>query len=466
MDFKKIDMGELGRQLFAKILKATASDGKFKDIFEECKLKDEPFTDESFPPNEFSLITDWDEEADGVPEKARKWHRYNWIRANDIESLNDDEGKLAVFQNRVEPSDIKQGELGDCYFLSTLSVLAEKQSRIKRLFLTDRQNKYGIYGVRICKNGEWRDVVIDDYIPCHYGEPVFSAANGNELWVLIMEKAWAKLHGSYERIEAGFAENVMRDLTGAPTEVIEIGEDRLWDSCNKADQSGWVMAASAGSTGASVEALQDLGLIGYHAYGLIGVVEVTDKFGDRIKLFQLRNPWGDFEWNGDWGDKSDDWTPESKEQAGWTDADDGTFFMCIDDLRKYFSRVQICRINDNYIYSQFKARHKLNSFSLIRFVVNEPGGHHYLTVNQTDERCFDRKIEYDYSNVRLIVAKIENPDEDVKTLTYKNGKMGQDRDTWEEYENLEPGEYYVYVEFDWPDNVQHTEFCLSCYGES
>ena len=308
-------------------------------------------------------------------------------------------------------------------------------------------------------------MVIDDFIPCDRGQVVFSAANGNELWVILLEKAWAKLHGSYERIEAGFAENVMRDLTGAPTEVIECDEDKLWDACSSADQRGFIMAASAGK-GASVEALEELGLIGYHAYGLIGCVEVENKFGDTIQLFQLRNPWGDFEWKGDWGDDSDDWTPESKAKAGWTNADDGTFFMAIEDVRKYFSRVQICRINDNYIYSFFKARHKLNSYALIRFVVNAPGGHHYLTVNQTDERCFDRNINYDYSNVRLIVAKIENPTEDEKVLTYMNGKMGQDRDTWEEYENLEAGEYYMYVEFDWPDNVQHTEFSISCYGQA
>lgn len=80
-----------------------------------------------------------------------------------------------------------------------------------------------------------KEVVIDDYIPCDRGEPVFSSANGNELWVILLEKAWAKLHGSYERIEAGFAENVMHDLTGAPAEVIEIGEDHLWDSVKKAD---------------------------------------------------------------------------------------------------------------------------------------------------------------------------------------------------------------------------------------
>jgi len=112
------------------------------------------------------------------------------------------------------------------------------------------------------------------------GEPAFSQAEGNELWVILLEKAWAKLHGSYERIEAGFAENVMRDLTGAPTEVIEIEEDNLWPKCLEAENNGWIMAASAGSTQASVEALKDVGLIGYHAYGLIKVVEITDRMGD------------------------------------------------------------------------------------------------------------------------------------------------------------------------------------------
>lgn len=44
-----------------------------------------------------------------------------------------------------------------------------------------------------------------------------------------MEKAWAKVHGSYERIEAGFAEQALRDLTGAPTEVIPNTDEHLWE---------------------------------------------------------------------------------------------------------------------------------------------------------------------------------------------------------------------------------------------
>jgi calpain-15 len=57
------------------------------------------------------------------------------------------------------------------------------------------------------------------------GAPCFSSASGNELWVIILEKAWAKVHGCYEIIEAGFANDVMRDLTGAPSYDVDVDED-------------------------------------------------------------------------------------------------------------------------------------------------------------------------------------------------------------------------------------------------
>ena len=160
-----------------------------------------------------------------------EWSTFKWIRASEIDELNDEEGKLAIFSNDVTPSDIKQGLLGDCYFLSILSVLAEVPNRIKKLFVTSKINEFGVYAVTLKKNGESREVVLDDYFPCQFGEPCFSKANGNELWVLILEKAWAKLHGSYERIEAGFAHNVMNDLTGAPSfdfDIEDEGQENIW----------------------------------------------------------------------------------------------------------------------------------------------------------------------------------------------------------------------------------------------
>lgn len=72
---------------------------------------------------------------------------------------------------------------------------------------------------------------------------------------------------------------------------------------------GYVMAASAGSTKASKELLERLGLVGNHSYGLLDAREVQLEDGSIEKLVKLRNPWGDFEWKGDWGDDSELWTP-------------------------------------------------------------------------------------------------------------------------------------------------------------
>ena len=136
-------------------------------------------------------------------ENKAEWAKIEWIRASEIPELNDDEGELKVFADKVEPNDIKQGGLGDCYFLSVLSCTAEKEQRIKRLFISTQVVKEGIYAVKLTKNGAKVVVVIDDHFPSKNKRAVFTSAHGNELWVLIMEKAWAKLHGCYHRIIGG-----------------------------------------------------------------------------------------------------------------------------------------------------------------------------------------------------------------------------------------------------------------------
>jgi len=48
-------------------------------------------------------------------------------------------------------------------------------------------------------------VVVDDYFPCLKGRPIFTKGHGGELWVLVLEKVWAKIHGTFKRCEAGFS---------------------------------------------------------------------------------------------------------------------------------------------------------------------------------------------------------------------------------------------------------------------
>lgn len=125
-----------------------------------------------------------------------------------------------------------------------LACLAEEPKYIHKLFESNKKNEFGIYSVFICKNGEWKEVVVDDFLPCNGTHPAFSRANGPELWVCLLEKAWAKLHGSYERIEAGFPQNVFRDLTGAPAITYVADEDNIWNYLVEAINNKWLMSSS------------------------------------------------------------------------------------------------------------------------------------------------------------------------------------------------------------------------------
>lgn len=52
-------------------------------------------------------------------------------------------------------------------------------------------------------NGLETPIIVDDYFPIVYGKPAFCKTADGELWAMLLEKAWAKLHGSYMRTEGG-----------------------------------------------------------------------------------------------------------------------------------------------------------------------------------------------------------------------------------------------------------------------
>jgi hypothetical protein len=60
-----------------------------------------------------------------------KWKDYEWKRA-DTDIYKDKQSK--IFKDGIGPDDILQGSLGNCYFLSALSALAENSHRIKKIF--------------------------------------------------------------------------------------------------------------------------------------------------------------------------------------------------------------------------------------------------------------------------------------------------------------------------------------------
>ena len=85
-------------------------------------------------------------------ECVNSWKDIQWIRIKDIESLGPE---AVVFAGKIEPNDIKQGQLGDCYFLSSLSVLTEYPERVRKLFVSEEINR-GIFAIKQYKDGEER----------------------------------------------------------------------------------------------------------------------------------------------------------------------------------------------------------------------------------------------------------------------------------------------------------------------
>ena len=86
---------------------------------------------------------------------------------------------------------------------------------------------------------------MDNKIPCitdqkGLKQPFFSKANGDELWVAILEKAWAKVHGSYERIIDGKARETLRDLLGAPAEAFST-KGNILDKLIDADKRDFIV---------------------------------------------------------------------------------------------------------------------------------------------------------------------------------------------------------------------------------
>ena len=98
----------------------------------------EKFVDPVFRPNDSSI---YDQDAvDEYPlsEKAV------WKRPDEYMI-----GSPRLFVNDPDPNDIRQGALGDCWFLASLAALAESPALVKRLFITDEYNEFGIYKLRI-----------------------------------------------------------------------------------------------------------------------------------------------------------------------------------------------------------------------------------------------------------------------------------------------------------------------------
>ena len=335
------------------------------------------FLDKDFPANEVSI-------------GDKKHENICWIRASKLQPQC---AEMVLFHN-VEPNDVLQGSLGDCWLLCAISTLAEFPNFFQEnIFKTNKISDEGKYEIKLynISSKSWEVITIDDRIPCaekkwyDIPRPLFAQPNENEMYILLLEKALAKVSGSYTKLCGGYPVLAWMVLTGcedlelwckskddkwtkrAPA-LKKLKEDpwnfqKMWIRSTKktsntedmfkylkdCDNKNYVIAASI--HGEEMEKARDDGLIERHAYSLLRVFEEGN-----IKLVQLRNPWGNsHESLLDWCDSSSKWKehPEIAKKLNWTSDADGLFWISWKDFIQIFDDIQIAAKTMESIRNKF-----------------------------------------------------------------------------------------------------------------
>jgi len=114
-------------------------------------------------------------------------------------------------------SGIKQGALGNRYFINALRLLSCRPQLLSRLLVSEKYASQGLYTLKFNKAGKWRYVHIDDRVACRQSGAVNFCRNRNpnETFGMLLEKAYAKLHGCYEALNYGTVEKLLSEMTAA-----------------------------------------------------------------------------------------------------------------------------------------------------------------------------------------------------------------------------------------------------------
>ena len=306
------------------------------------------FVDPDFLPDESSL-------GDCI----RKNEIVSWKVSTEI-NIN-----AGLFDGGTDPDDVHVGKLNDSWLLSAISILAadgvddgKVDPLVDNLFITKQTSLTGAYAMRLYKNSQWETVITDDHFPClddrhktetHAGAAFGHSKNFEEIWVPLLEKAYAKYHGGYASLEHGYVHHALKDLSGAESIQIYLAQasrgarkKKLWTQLLEYQKNKFKMGAGTISSDNADHEILDTGLVFGQCYVIYDIRKV-----DGVSLVKLRNPPGDHaEWRGDWGDESALWTRRLKVKLGWTDADDNTFWMSFDDFCNAFQCLYVCQYYD------------------------------------------------------------------------------------------------------------------------
>ncbi|KAG5496882.1 hypothetical protein GH5_01388 [Leishmania sp. Ghana 2012 LV757] len=346
-----------------------------EELLYRCRKSDIPFIDMIFPPSEASLRRPHDEQS------VACMNSIVWKRPQDyLPPMVHKE--IRLFRHDVGVDGIAKGHLGDCWLMCAFAVVAESKTMIRDIFRRSSNNsrhrkeeRVGGYRLCISRNGWFHNFIVDSYLPTYNGGLYFAHSTQDpfELWVSLLEKAYAKMHGSYASIVGGDPLHALQDLTGFPA----FSFTKTWRAAAQEEEvasqffrdlrryrtKGYLIAittpgrntgaCNAGNRNADEARYKAAGLSTGHSYPVLKVRQFTIP---SVKLLKIRNPWGSGEeWTGAWGHNSDMWKKHSlvRRSCKPSKASGGTFWMEWRDAVKLFEGGGVCMVKKDWYQYRF-----------------------------------------------------------------------------------------------------------------
>ena len=436
--------------------------------YDNLSKSSSPFKDDLFPPDNTSLYsTKSTISSIKIPNlptflqkdtkkflsqfSLRNKDRYSWKRLSEIYNIKD----LNIITNsRILSDDVKQGELGDCYFLSILSTLGENPERIKKLFPKSKISDKGIYECDVYIHGQQIPIVIDDYFPVIENESqkteiAFAGINqsSKSIWPMLLEKVWAKCNLSYEDIINGNSADAFEFLCPAPFDTYFHNSEtkNLFDTIKDAIKKGYIVVSDITVTeNTNLDYLSKMGLVTNHAYNVIDTV-VLKQNETEVKLLKIKNSWGTNEWKGDWSDNSGKWTENFRKVVGLEIKQDGIFWMAYEDFIQFYTSTHICQIHDDYTFVSKKVPvSKDEAFNVVKINVGKISSGYFM-VNLKNKRIYENlKGLNNFNNPFCSMSVFK---QDKNGFNFIGSDSGKHDRLYVECESMEPGTYYIAVTF-------------------
>ena len=291
------------------------------------------YSDPAFPRDLNAIYwRGWEQPDEGGLPKNDQLAKLEWLRLS--EKFPD--GSMFGTEN-IRPADIKQGSVGNCWFLSAAASIAEHPGRMEKIFATELDRKGG-HAVNMFTLGVPSTVVIDDYIPFIDGKAMGARmTDDGSIWPMVLEKAFAKMRGNYNHISGGLPSKGVRYLRGGPiiakkTKYMTV--DDIWNFVTEHLGNGDLVTAGT-QAGADTDT-DKWGMVLGHAYTVAGFKQLSN--GD--KLIKARNPWGRDSYRGDYGSDSKLWTKQLvREVPDAKDDEDGYVYMPVKQFKVSFATI-------------------------------------------------------------------------------------------------------------------------------